>query len=526
MMPDLLVYLLRVNGALVLFVAVYYALLRRLTFHTLNRWYLLGAVAFSGLYPLVDVAALWPRPVVLSEELPVWLPAWSAGPVMAAAPSPVDYYSWLLALYWVGVTVLTVQLGGQALSLRRLHQHARPAANELPFREVAGAVTPFSFWQTIYLNPRQHQPTELTAILLHEQVHVRQWHTLDVLLGQVQRAFCWFNPAAWLLLRAVQENLEFIADHTVLTDCVLDKKDYQHSLVRLSTLVPGPALVLPFSFITLKTRIMMMNSPQSPRVQMSRYLLTLPLAFGLALSFSVSEASSTPLVASTPKVYALDTEKPAPISALPPAALAYIVQQYPGYRLIGVSEVRATDGSNPRYKAEIAVGRRPVQLLFTAQGQVLPPAAAEPLYFLDGKPINKTEVDKLDPQSISHMAVLKKEEALRSFGPSAAEGAVLIVTKKNEHSAEVQAFVKEHNISITPASPEVKNLTAAVVDGKGLSVADLGGRLLIINGQEAPAAESKIEAGRLQSVGVLDAEKATAKYGAKGKNGAVVITTK
>lgn len=464
MMPDLLVYLLKMNGALLVFAVVYYALLRRLTFHTLNRWYLLGAIAFSALYPLVDVAALWPQPVALSEELPVWLPLWSETPVVAPAPAPVDYYGWVISLYWIGVVVFAGQLLLQAASLWRLHRASVPASAGLPFRQVADVVTPFSFWQSIYLNPAQHQPSELPAILLHEQVHVRQWHTLDVLLGQMLRVFCWLNPAAWLLLRAMQENLEFIADRTVLQAGQVDSKLYQYSLVRLSTLAQGPALVIPFTFHPLKTRIQMMNSRPSSTRQLLRY------AAGVSLLFVAA------VVGATPKA----------------------------------SETRQSNVLNQTSQPLLAT----------------PTVGAEPLYFLDGKPINKTELDKLDPKSISHMMVLKKEEALRSFGPGATAGAILVVTKGKENSKEVLAFMKEHNMTLTPASPEVKKITAAVVDGKGLSTDDLGGRLLIVNGQEAPASASKIEAGRLQGVGVLEAEKATAKYGAKGKNGAVIITTR
>ncbi|MDF7812582.1 M56 family metallopeptidase [Hymenobacter sp. YC55] len=280
MMPDLLVYLLKVNGALLLFVAVYYALLRRLTFHTLNRWYLLGAILFSALYPLVDVAALWPRPVDLSSELIVWQSSWQS-PAATAANSP-DYYSWVLIVYWAGVVALGARLLVQGLSLGRLHRASTPTESLL-FRQISEAVTPFSFWRTIYVNPQQHQAAELPAILQHEQVHVQQWHTIDVLLGQVQRVFCWFNPAAWLLLRAVQENLEFIADQAVLRAGQVDSKVYQYSLVRLSTLALGPALVTPFTFHTLKSRIKMMNSQKTSAVHMARYVLVAPLVAALLL---------------------------------------------------------------------------------------------------------------------------------------------------------------------------------------------------------------------------------------------------
>ena len=46
-MPTLL-YLLKANGALLLFVGLYYVTLRRLTFYGLNRAYLLFALLFSA----------------------------------------------------------------------------------------------------------------------------------------------------------------------------------------------------------------------------------------------------------------------------------------------------------------------------------------------------------------------------------------------------------------------------------------------------------------------------------------------
>lgn len=521
MIPELLTYLLKANAALLLLMGVYYGLLRRLTFHQTNRSYLLGTLAFSALYPLVDVSGLLAQPGELQNQL-VLLPSW---PGPAAVPTPAasgpGYRAWLLACYGVGVGLMSLRLLVQGLSLARLHRLSAPAeVAGVPFRCINAPINPFSFWQTIYLNPAQHSAAELPAILQHELVHVRQWHTLDVLLGHLQRIFSWFSPGAWLLLRAIQENLEFITDEAVLQAGRFNAKDYQYSLVRLSTLAPGPALVTPFSFITLKNRIRMMNSRQSSPVQASRYLLVFPLALGLLLSFSASQASTVAPTIDTGAPSA-SSETPAPISALPPGALAYLVKEYPGHRLIGVSEVRTAEGL--RYKAEIAIGRRPVQLLFTEQGQAL---VAAPLYYLDGQLVAKSVIDKLNPNDIDKMNVLKGEQARAAFGDAAADGVILITTKKNKNSAAVAAFNEKHNITYAPASPETTRITTSTSDGKGLTESELQGRLLIINGKEATAAESKIEPGRVQSVYVLDAKKATEKYGDKGKKGAVIIITK
>ncbi|WP_048825411.1 M56 family metallopeptidase [Hymenobacter sp. DG25B] len=531
MMPDVLVYLLKANAALLLLLGLYYALLRRLTFHQLNRAYLLGAGAFSLFYPLLDVSALLVRPVQLSA---VALPEWAllvgdgTAKAMPAAAAGPDYGLWLLGLYWAGVAFMLLRLLLQGASLAGVHRASRPAmAAGVPFRQVAAEVNPFSFWQTIYLNPDQHGATELPAILLHEQVHVRQWHTLDVLLAHLQRIMGWFSPGTWLLLRAVQENLEFITDEEVLRAGRLDARQYQYSLVRLSTLAPGPALVTPFSFITLKNRIRMMNSPASARKQAARYLLALPLALGL-LSFSAPEAASamlTPTVAAAPA--GEDIEKPTTISHLPPAALAHIVKEYPGYRLIGVSELRAPDGSNLRYKAEIAVGRRPKQLVFTEKGEpVAAVAAPEPLYYVDGKLMPKSEVDKLDPKTISSMNVLKGETARKTFGDKAIHGVIVIITKENINSAEVQRFIKKHSITFNQTNPEDEQILNSIAEGRGVPAAVLRGKLLIINDQEATAEQATMGKEKIEMVLLMDAEQATKKYGQKGRQGAIIIKTK
>ncbi|UOQ66171.1 M56 family metallopeptidase [Hymenobacter volaticus] len=433
MMPDLLVYLLKVNGALLLFVAAYYALLRQLTFHTLNRWYLVGAVLFSALYPLADLAALWPRPVELGGDLIIWQSSWQ--PSAATKTNSIDYYGWVLALYWAGVLVLGAQLLVQALSLRRLHRASTPIES-LHFRQISEAVTPFSFWRTIYINTEQHQAAELPAILQHEQVHVQQWHTLDVLLGQVQRVFCWFNPAAWLLLRALQENLEFIADQAVLRAGQVDSKMYQYSLVRLSTLALGPALVTPFTFHTLKSRITMMNSQKTPIIHMARYILIAPLVAALLLG--------------------------------------------------SCSKAEQEESVKPATKA--------------VQNMV-----DNALYFVDGEKSTKEAVELLqqNADAIASMNVLKGEGARRLFGESAASGAIVVTTKANEKSSAVVAFNKQF-------SPTANTANA----------------LILIDGKEASeAALKEIPQENIKDIHVLKGSAFEAQYGAKARNGVIIVTT-
>ena len=326
---SVLLYLLKANLALLLLAAVYFGLLRRLTFFTLNRAYLGLGLLFAALYPVLPVPALLPAEATPAALFPVVGNA--VAPVAAAVPGapPVDWVAVGVALYAAGTAVLLARLLVQLLALWRLRRRSRPAlVLGQPVRVLPGPLSPFSFGRSIYLNPDQHPGPELAAVLRHERVHVHQAHTLDVLLAQLALAAAWCNPAAWLLRRALLDNLEYLADQAVLATG-LDRRAYQYSLLRLSHAPAGSSLVSHFTFPTLKNRVIMMNSPASSLAQAGRYLLALPLALGLTIGAgaALAPATAAPMAAAPgPAVYYLDGKlsTKAAVDALDPKTIAYM----------------------------------------------------------------------------------------------------------------------------------------------------------------------------------------------------------
>src|SRR3546814_9904786 len=73
-MTPLFLYLIKVNIALVFFYTAYRYGLRRLTFYTLNRFFLLLAIGFSSVYPLIDVNALLPGSKETGGQIIQYLP--------------------------------------------------------------------------------------------------------------------------------------------------------------------------------------------------------------------------------------------------------------------------------------------------------------------------------------------------------------------------------------------------------------------------------------------------------------------
>jgi hypothetical protein len=155
-MSPTVAYLLQANLALGLFYLAYRLVLRRLTFYGLNRLFLAFGIVFSAAYPAIDLSG-WFR-----QYPQAGLPGWAAlATPVGAAPSqsaaPVDYGALPGVVFWAGVALMAGRLVVQLFSLYRLHRRsARAGYGPYAFRRVAGRVAPFSFWQTVYLNPDCH----------------------------------------------------------------------------------------------------------------------------------------------------------------------------------------------------------------------------------------------------------------------------------------------------------------------------------------------------------------------------------
>lgn len=66
----------------------------------------------------------------------------------------------------------------------------------------------FSFLRYIVL-PQGIKEVDKNVILAHEETHIRQWHCVDLVLGDIFCIIQWFNPIAWLYKRDLVENHEF-----------------------------------------------------------------------------------------------------------------------------------------------------------------------------------------------------------------------------------------------------------------------------------------------------------------------------
>ena len=121
---------------------------------------------------------------------------------------------------------------------------------------------------------------EKQEILTHEQTHVRQWHSIDVIISEIVNIICWMNPFAWLLKTEIRLNLEYLADHKVM-ESGTNKKAYQYHLLGLANQNRQTGLYNNFNLSHLKNRIKMMNKRRTKKIAKTKYLLFAPLAAAL-----------------------------------------------------------------------------------------------------------------------------------------------------------------------------------------------------------------------------------------------------
>ena len=146
----------------------------------------------------------------------------------------------------------------------------------------------FTLFRRIYLD-RHAFERGLGPVLKHEMVHARQLHSLDLLLMEFVVAMLWFNPFVFVLLRAIRENHEYLADRGAQSDQD-SLREYLECLRAETIRYFSPVPANYFKSSTIKKRIIMLTNNKSNQRKKWRYLGILPLmAFMLVLFHSPAE---------------------------------------------------------------------------------------------------------------------------------------------------------------------------------------------------------------------------------------------
>ena len=276
----MLTYLIKANVVLVVLFGFYQLISAGDTFFKWRRVSLLTIYVLSLLLPTIDLSVLVNETAPLSNILPRMaynLPGVTVQPTHAT----FDWQQLAVWLYTGVVLALLLRVFWQVVVVCRLAQRSeRATLHGTAVCLLTGDYSPFSFFRWIFVNPDDKTPSQVQQILTHEQTHVAQWHSADALLSQLFVAAFWFNPVAWLMRLQVRNNLEYLADRSVISGGT-DKKAYQYHLLAVAYRTNVATITNNFNVLPLKKRIKMMNKQTSNPLARFKYLLFVPLAIAL-----------------------------------------------------------------------------------------------------------------------------------------------------------------------------------------------------------------------------------------------------
>lgn len=187
----------------------------------------------------------------------------------------------------------------------------------------------FSFFNWIFLKEKQN---DQEIVFLHELVHVKQLHSIDILLFEINKCLFWFNPLSYWISSELKLNHEFIADQTILKSC--DMNSYKEMLLANAFQTKGTIIGSTFSFSKLKNRFTMMNNQKAQKFSW-KIILTIPVIALVTMSFTMAKSPIK-----TSEIIPIKTTESSPIVGEPDVAA-----EYPG----GMEEMSKFIGANLKY---------------------------------------------------------------------------------------------------------------------------------------------------------------------------------
>ena len=363
----MIMYLLKLNIALILLFSFYKLMFTGDTFFSWRRATLIGMYFVAILVPVMDFSAWLSNSEgmtsIANEYATVVLPAVS---ISSEGGGVLLWELIVLIVYSVVACVLLLRFLWQLASIILLKNNSQSSyICDTEVYLLTDDEGPFSFFDWIFINPERHKSDEIEEIMMHELTHCQQFHSIDIIFSELFCIIFWFNPFVWLLKREVRLNLEYLADNSVLANGK-DNKEYQYHLLGLTYRKNVATISNNFNVLPIKKRIKMMNKKETKGILKAKYMLYIPLvAMLLAVSNIETIARNVAKVTSSVEIQ----QKPKKA----PNRVFTVVEVMPTFK----GNLNQWLSKNLRYPKD-AVNRKEqgsvvVRFIITAKGEVIQP---------------------------------------------------------------------------------------------------------------------------------------------------------
>ena len=282
----MLVLLIKSSACLAIFMLFYKLCLEETSAHTFKRFYLIGAIIISIGIPFItftsyiDVESV----NVISTSQTIENPSTEFSKVKEIR-NYIPFILW--SIYAIGVILFSFRFFKNLFQLLQKTKN-NPKHKNQNFINVLipDLITPHTFFNYIFLNKLKFETHQIPKeVLLHEETHATQKHSLDVLFIELLQIIFWSNPMIYFIKHSIKLNHEFLADQAVIKHGVTPST-YQQIILAFSSNALEPQLANAFNYSSIKKRFTVMKTQTSKTTLWVRSLTIMPLLAILIYGFS------------------------------------------------------------------------------------------------------------------------------------------------------------------------------------------------------------------------------------------------
>lgn len=286
-MNSLLQYILEVSCVFTVLYVVYYLILRQLTFHTLNRAFLLLSIPLSLLLPVLSIGL--GNISITHIDIPKFEEYISTeqstallNPGSGSNFNPVII---LMIFYCSGLIIFIWRLFKSVFQIIKIRQESQVEYTDRFVIISANIPAIFSCFNWIFV-PENGSCKYEDPVLEHEKGHALCWHTIDLIITEFFIALLWFHPFVFFFRRSIKSVHEFQVDSRILQSNTSKWQYLKLILENLDSKQRVVGLYSYFNSITIKNRVKMITKNKSHKYQLIRYLFLVPVITILAMSFT------------------------------------------------------------------------------------------------------------------------------------------------------------------------------------------------------------------------------------------------
>ena len=287
-------YILKSGVCLAIFYSFYKLILEKESFHVFKRFYLVASLVLAFVIPLITFTEYIE---VIPQEVPIFFQETPITNTIIEA-EPLNHVPIILwSIYGLGVLLFGLKfLKNISELITKIRRNPKFKNHGFINVLMQDLVIPHTFLSFIFLNKQKFESKEIPkAVLLHEETHARQKHSLDVLFIELLQILFWFNPFIYFIKRSIKLNHEFLADQAVINKGI-SPSTYQQILLAFSSNALEQPLANAINYSSIKKRFTVMKTQTSKKAIWLRSLIILPLLAILIYSFSEKKVIAKPYV--------------------------------------------------------------------------------------------------------------------------------------------------------------------------------------------------------------------------------------